>query len=65
MEAIDKKNLAIAILEKVGNSAGPKKSNKAATDPAARAMMEALKEGDAGKLSSSLSDFIRIHSNSS
>jgi hypothetical protein len=63
MEAIDKKNLAIAILEKVGNSAGPKKPNKASTDPAARAMIEALKDGDAEKLTQSLSDFIRIHAN--
>jgi len=65
MEAESKKNLAIAILEKVGAKQGAAPDGKPTSNPAARAMLQALKEDDADKLSATLSDFIKIHMSSS
>tara|TARA_R100001594_G_scaffold126494_2_gene163733 strand:+ start:5464 stop:5661 length:198 start_codon:yes stop_codon:yes gene_type:complete len=65
MEATSKKNLAMAILEKVSEKQSANPEKKPMSNPAARAMLQALKDDDAEKLTSSLSDFIKIHMSSS
>jgi len=59
----DNKGLATTILERVQEKAQSATGQKDPTpNPAALALMEALKDDDPNKLAQSLSDFIRIHS---
>jgi hypothetical protein len=61
MEEAGKSDMVVAILDKLSREkdGGPQSS----VNPAARALLQALKDDDPEKLTQSLSDFIRIYEN--